>query len=395
MCSVFRSKFFVLLTLLAFPYSLFAISSATLDTIGMYRVPQNSFEMVKGLGIDLVVVASDTLPVGDLAVILDKAQAAGLKTLTGIYREPFEPLKILPTIQALKSQQALSYWHIIDRPDMGKVEPDIIAQLHQFIHVSDLTSRPTVISFSDSPFRYSNGERIKGLIKSLGVYKDSADIIAVGHHDDPKKLRAFLQEHVFPQVQGRRWWALVTLAQKPADLKKAVEIFMEGKPSGILYDGFADEDRFFSLNEKPAVQEALREINYALRGMEIPKPAALAAVASATTAVNAPGMPGVMMPPPGSPGASMPPGQGMGMLPPFATAPGMPTGVPPGFLAPPQGPPSAAPPPTPAPAAQTGASPSTAVPSGQQPVQMSSSTYPPGGMPYQQYQGGNSGLNRR
>ncbi len=256
-----------------------ALSSAAVEAIGMYHVPQGSYEMVKSLGIDTVEVMGEDVGTEELVKRLDAVKAAGLKALTGIYKWPFEPLKILPTINALANHPAVSYWYIIDEPDLHEVKPDTVRQINQFIHLSDIAKRPTFITISDLNYGPKRSNKAAVPAKAYGAYRDTADIIGVLRYGEPRKLRTYLKGYVFREFEGRRWWAVISLAQKPADLKKSVEFFLEGRPTGILYYAFSDEDKFFNLQEKPEIQEALREINFTIRGLPVPRSVAKNSIA--------------------------------------------------------------------------------------------------------------------
>ncbi|MBI4669367.1 MAG: hypothetical protein HY747_09350 [Elusimicrobia bacterium] len=269
-----------------------AISSATLEVIGMYHVPQDAYQMVQGLGIEAVeVMVQNDQSRENIMQSLDLAQKSGLKVFFNISAGSFETLKILPRVEFFKKHPAISWWYIVDEPDINNVEPDIVVEIGRFIHTSDQGRRPTFITLSDLNYGPKDMEKIKIRGKSYSYYKDAADVIGVLRYENPRKLRIYLESFVFPEFKGRRWWAIVSLKQSPKDLKKSVELFLKGKPAGILYYAYVDEGWLFNLKDKPEIQKALREINYALRGKPLPKEGqGLDYLAGGGQAGQAPGM---------------------------------------------------------------------------------------------------------
>ncbi|MBI2071072.1 MAG: hypothetical protein HYT79_10790 [Elusimicrobia bacterium] len=254
-----------------------SISSAPLETIGMYHVPADAYPLVRELGIESVEVGADNgRSREDVVKQLDAAHAAGLKVFAGVYGTPFDSLKVLPAVESIKNHPAVTFWYLIDEPDMHGVKPDIVKEINRFVHTTDLQARPTFITLSDLNYgpKKPNGITVRG--KSYAHYKDAADIIGVIRYENPRKLRIYLDAYVFPEFDGQRWWAVVSLNQKPKDLKKTVELFMKGRPAGILYYAFADEGWNFDLRQKVQLQRVLREINAMLRGRNLPKDMGLA-----------------------------------------------------------------------------------------------------------------------
>lgn len=238
---------------------------------GMYHVPDDSFAMVKELGIDMVQVSIEYATAA--AVVrdkLDKAQSLGLETFFGVYRFPFEVPDAITQIQTYVRHPGIKYWYLIDEPDIHDVSPDFVRQLSEYVHLADYKKRPTFITLSDLNYGKKEEGKVKIRGKSYRHYKNTADTIGILHYGTPKEVRIYLKAYVFPEIEGKPWWAIVPLNRTPGDLKKIVEYFMEGKPQGIIYYAFADESWGFDLKQRQDLQQALQEINYTIKGLPLP-----------------------------------------------------------------------------------------------------------------------------
>ncbi|MBI4368896.1 MAG: hypothetical protein HY547_01560 [Elusimicrobia bacterium] len=265
-----------------------SVSTVRLETIGMYHVPPDAYAMVKSLGIESVQVPLHAISSKEEAeALLAETGKNGLQVFFGIYEKNFDSRQILRSVELYKSRSEITYWYLADEPDIHQIEPDTIRQITQFIRISDPKKRPTFITISDLNFGPKDGDKVNIRGKAYSAYKDVADISGILKYDSPKKLRIYLDSFVYPEMAGKRWWAIVSLNQQPEDLKKSVDLFMEGQPAGLLYYAFADDSWGFNLRERTDIQEALREINAKLRpGKVLQQSESSATLKSSATAVQ-------------------------------------------------------------------------------------------------------------
>lgn len=283
--------------------SSFAASTSALETIGMYHVPPGDYGLVKSLGIEAIQAPLQTLMSPEqIQSCLADAQKNSLKVIFGVYGKIFELRQILRTIETYKSHPAIAYWYLADEPDAKGIEPDTIRQITNLVRVTDPKRRPTFITISDLNFGPKDEGKVNIRPKAYSAYKDAADRAGVFRYDPPKKLKIYLDAYIFPEfAPGKGWWAVVSLNQKPEELKHSVAMFMEGQPAGLLYYAFADESWGFNLREREDIQAALKEINAGLRGRSLEEEKMLEELAGASQSNKAParlpGMPPIIRSP--------------------------------------------------------------------------------------------------
>ncbi|MBI4063578.1 MAG: hypothetical protein HY401_04680 [Elusimicrobia bacterium] len=269
-----QTGFFFRLTLICVALSCTAaghaavvISSIPIEAIGIYGAPDDAYPFIRELGIDTIEINTTGKTPEEVFPLLDKPLADGVKVFLNISISSLESTKLLPKINSLKNHAGISYWHLIDRPELLGTDPDMIREFGNFIHLSDQQRRPTLITISDP--RAIKRPRYGA---PYSAYKKSADILAVFVPAGSGQARILFQSYILPELKGERWWAIVPVNQKPKELKKTIALLAEGKPSGVIYFPFKDEVKKFDLREKLDLQKALTEINYALRGTPLPAP---------------------------------------------------------------------------------------------------------------------------
>ncbi|MFC1521559.1 hypothetical protein ACFL6Y_04040 [Elusimicrobiota bacterium] len=259
--------FLAFLALFAFLASL--AFSGDLEVIGIYHIPKDAYPLAKELGFNAVHVYNDPrYSKKEIIEQIDYAESLGLKVLFEFKTGDFDIREIIGTIESYKHLTGITYWYLADEPDLKGIRPDMISALSKLVKNTDPKSRDTFIVVS--PLRLKDRSLHKTGIhtRAYSYYKNSADIIGVNKYTTPRKLRDYLSSSVFPHCKGARWWAITSLRQTPRNLKKSVDMFLKGEPKGLLYYAYADSEWQFNLKDKKDIQDALKEINFKLRGID-------------------------------------------------------------------------------------------------------------------------------
>ena len=232
--------------------------------IGIDHVPMEHFAMLKDLGIDYVAVDAGGMRQAAAREALDAAQKEGFKVILSVSKYPFEMRDSLALIQSLADHPAIAYWSIFEEPDVMGIEPEMVRSISEYVHVSDLAQRPSLITLSDYAYDAYRRKRLGG--RTYSSYKNTADIIGVSRPGGHREIKNFYKAYVAAEFETKNWWAVISLKQSPEDLKKAVETAVSFGPKGVIYHVSNEDATTFDLSKEQGLQQALKEVNAFLKG---------------------------------------------------------------------------------------------------------------------------------